>query len=574
MTAKRSQPQRIGFLLSLAAALCFLMLYGLAASDAQEKSEIGLAVPQFCGDREIEDGFFHANIYIDNEHTTTSRSYSAGKHEVRVEAVPASGEEGKWIVKEIKLLKGGAGEPTQRFTPNTAVATVSLDFPATSGNDWYMLRIAIDRCGTTAQKEVALAAVSEDCKDFDWEGSSIQFDGRFRLNKDGLAHGKTVLDPGTYKVRFHHPYLAPDSGDITTIHPNYTGLAKISRVEVYRPSPKRELVGTYPADEEGLATVTLDAGLWKENSVPDIKVYVEKLCDLRFATVEFFVGQVEIKAHFDEFKTEFEPAQPGMNLFKRDTIKIGPGSSIQLKSQGGIYLIKISVPQSGATAQLNIGIVITAEGRKFIEASTESTTKIEIKRMVIYKPPQPPPPPNVPPEYEPEPGSVIFKTPTLKVTDKQTNYMVSYDDKTGVTTVGVEEGEVEVTPTNSSLQPFTLAAKQQVQVTDSSVGAITSYSGSGGNTGRILLYVGISIVGLLALLGLFYFFRRHQRLAMPPALHPAGVNPAGWNAPPANVAPSVANNEASPKCPNPQCGKAALVGQEVCAFCGTRLMQK
>ncbi|MDT4968711.1 MAG: hypothetical protein QOJ64_3448 [Acidobacteriota bacterium] len=437
-------------------------------------------------------------------------------------------------------------------------------------NGWdYTLQIYLKHGGSLpgGEKEIGLAAVSEDCKDFDWEGSSIKFGSEFRLNKYGLAHGKTVLEPGEYKVSFHHPNLDPRA-----IGDKFIGLARISRVEVYRPFPKQEMVGTYPADENGVATVPLDAGLWRDNNVPYIKVYVEKLCDLRFATVEFFQGQVEVTEQFDSLPTEPRPAESGMNLFKNDTIKLSPGSSIQLKSQGGIYQINISVPQSGVTAQLNIGAFITAEGRKFIGLLTESTTRIEIKRLLVSKPSQPPPAPNVPPVWDPGPGPVIVTTSTVKVTHKQTNYMVSYDATTGVTTVAVEEGEVEVTPTNTSLQPFTLAANQQVQVTDRSVGAITSYSGAGSHTGRILLYIGIGLASMLILAALFYFFRRHHRLAMQPAYDPGGVNNGGWNPPSVNVAPGV--NQGSQRCRNPQCGKESPAGNEVCRHCGALLMQK
>jgi hypothetical protein len=129
---------------------------------------------------------------------------------------------------------------------------------------------------------------------------------------------------------------------------------------------------------------------------------------------------------------------------------------------------------------------------------------------------------------------------------------------------------VEITPTNASLKPVTLAANQQVEVTEKSVSAVTSYSGSGSKTGRVLLYVGIGVVSLLALVALLFFFRRQHRLAMQPAYFPTGVNPAGWNAPPANVAPPVVEN-VSQKCPNPQCGKDVPADKEFCGRCGTRL---
>lgn len=128
MNAKRSQPQIICFLLSLIAALCFLMLGGSAASNAQEKSDISIVVADVCGDKEIDkDGRFNADTYIDNQQITNyGLPYPPGQHELRVVTLPPSGEEGKYVVKEIKLLKGGVGQPTQRYTPNTAEAKVTF----------------------------------------------------------------------------------------------------------------------------------------------------------------------------------------------------------------------------------------------------------------------------------------------------------------------------------------------------------------------------------------------------------------------------------------------------------------
>lgn len=431
-----------------------------------------------------------------------------------------------------------------------------------------------------ARKEVAVTVASEDCKDFDWTGSKINFSPpggggipismiseypSVSLNKSGLAQSKTELRPGTYSLNFYVPHLS-DPED-----PLYTGAVKTSKVEVYRAFQKRELVGTYTADEKGSAAVTLAASLWKDNNVPYIRVYVEKLCDVRYATIEFFQGQVEVTENNEGVKPEPKPAQAGMDLFKNDTIKIAPGGSVQLKSQGGIYLIKMSVPKDAEPAQMNIGTVITADGRKFIEASTNNTAKIEITRVAVPKPPPPQPNTNELPEPLPEPMPVSVKTPTLKTTDKQTAYMVSYDKKTNTTTVGVEEGLVEITPTNSSLKPFTLVASQQVQVTEKSMSAITAYSGSGGNA-RILIYTSIGVAALLALFGLLYLFRRQRRAAMRPAFYPVAANPVGWAAPPANITPPPIDKPLQKRCPNSQCGKVVPAGKKFCTSCGTRLI--
>ena len=58
--------------------------------------------------------------------------------------------------------------------------------------------------------------------------------------------------------------------------------------------------------------------------------------------------------------------------------------------------------------------------------------------------------------------------------DKGTDFTFSHDDATGVTTVAVTEGLVEVTPVNPALAPFELGAGQQVTVSMTAAGAITA----------------------------------------------------------------------------------------------------
>ncbi|MDT5121306.1 MAG: hypothetical protein QOC96_788 [Acidobacteriota bacterium] len=602
MDARHSQQKSRRFLYLSASLVLSILVFegGAEVQKAERQVRVKVTAYGFCG----EGGVPLAGVEVNAGGSATTGadgsamiSVSPGKHNVTATAkgfnITGVGWHGSWVQED------GVELPPDAAGGYCSTRSVEAEFkgppenvaPSGDYDEELSVSLVCDRgCKETekqkenAAKEIALTAASEDCKDFDWSGSKISFSPpggggipismlsefpEFSLNKYGLAQNKTELRPGTYAVSFHHPSLETGAGGIPITKEEtekYIGLAKISKVEVYRAFQKRELVGTYPADEKGYATVTLDNSLWKDNNVPYVKVYVERLCDLRFATIEFFQGQVDVALNVEGFKSEPQPAQAGMELFKKDLIKIGPGSSVQLKSQGGIYLIRISVPKDAQPAHLNIGTVITAEGRKFIEASTDSTVNIEVQRVVVAPPPQPMPDNNA----LPEPMPVDVKTPTLTTTDKQTNYMVSYDEKTNTTTVGVEEGEVEITPTNSSLKPVTLAANQQVEVTEKSVSAITSYSGSGSKTGRVLLYVGIGVVSLLALVAMLFFFRRQHRLAMQPAYFPTGVNPAGWNAPTANVVPPVVEN-VSQKCPNPQCGKDVPADKEFCAHCGTRL---
>jgi hypothetical protein len=70
------------------------------------------------------------------------------------------------------------------------------------------------------------------------------------------------------------------------------------------------------------------------------------------------------------------------------------------------------------------------------------------------------------------------KTPTLTASTRGTVFSVRHDERTQLSTVAVEEGVVDVTPTNSSLRPFALGAGQQVQVAQNRVDPITSTAAS------------------------------------------------------------------------------------------------
>jgi hypothetical protein len=576
MSIKYPHRQRIYFLLSLTTTLCFLALVGSAVSEGQENQtdqffEIN-EITSRCRGTDLQGGMGYiipnefADVYLDGQPAQRFNRIPTGTHNLRVVAKPVQGQEGISVVEELRFFENDRDKPhvdsqtgvPQLWTPNVTEANVTFDLKAPT-----RVRITIERCYSAVnEKEVAVAAVSEDCKDFDWEDSKIEFGAdrpiplseldkwpTFSLNKFGLAQSDAGLRPGTqYSVKFSHPHLT------NTEDPLFSG-ARISKVEVYRAFPELTLINTYPADEAGLARVTLDDSLWKGNSTPYIKVYVEKLCDLGYATIEFFEGKIEVTENDSTTPPQPKPAQAGMTLFKNDTIETGPGSRVQLKTQGGIYIIKI-----GEGTRLNIGAVTTAAGRKFIEAEIKSG-KVQIKRVAIAKPSKPTP------DELAEPMPVVVKTQTATVTDKETSYTVSYDDKTSTTTIGVEEGAVEVTPTNSSLRSFTLTSDRQVQVTESSVGTITSYSAPGSNTSRILLYVGIGVVSLLTLAALLFFFRRQHRLAMRPAFYPVGVNPGAM----AGTGTPVVSPTVQRRCPNPQCGKDVPAGKKFCAHCGTRL---
>lgn len=548
MNVKRSQFQIIGFLLSLA-VVCYLMVDGPAASNAQEKSDVAIVVARVCDGREVDrDGRFDARTYIDNQQVTNydTLAYSPGPHEVRVVALSPPGEEGKYVVREIKLLKGGGGEPTQRFTPNTAEATVYVDFPPTSATDRYLLYIAIDTCGAATKqqtKKFRVSAVSADqCEKVDWQTVYAVFDRDGRVDKFqvGERGQERQLEQGTYQVSVEaFPYIERELFEVVVF-------------QDFQGAPPQVI--QYPA-QEGKARVNLEKGMWDGKLMPEIRLYIVGLCSGleigRVGTVSG-VSWIERPDAKDLLKV-----QPGYLVRSGEIFKTTSTGSLVLELDNG-YIVYVN-----PDTELKVSWAMRAAGRRLLENEI-AAGKIKIERREVATPPKS----NF--ASSPDTPGVSVKTPTATITDKETSYVVSFDKNRQVTTVGVEEGKVEVTPANSSLQPITLAANQQTQVTENNISPITAYTPEGGGkTGRTLLYIGVGLVGLLTLVALFFFFRRQHRLAWPHAFHPANVNPAGWNAP-ANVVPPVVN-QSPPKCPNPRCGRQAFAGKKFCAHCGTRL---
>ena len=155
------------------------------------------------------------------------------------------------------------------------------------------------------------------------------------------------------------------------------------------------------------------------------------------------------------------------------TIRTSSGGSIILESEHG-HLITIS-----EYTEVQTNLIMTANGREKLEAFIKMG-KIQIKRVIPERSSE-----------SSESNEMNVRTPVATITDKETLYMVSHDHMANLTSVGVEEGKVEVTPANTSLKPLTLGANQQLQVSESSVSAIIHYSGESARATGILLYVGI-----------------------------------------------------------------------------------
>jgi|GEM_PF-4667715 len=564
MDTKRSQLQMLGCLLSLAAVLCFLTLCGSAASDDQEKQEINLRLDEMnsrCHGTDLRGGMgVHfpnefADVYLDNQPLTDAyvNSRPAGTHNLRVVTKPVEGQQGLPVVEEIRfydndrekpLVDSRTGQP-QLWMPNVADANVTFNLETQTS-----VRITIERCASASnEKAFRVFPVSEEgCKDFDWKSLYLVFSRNqgttCDLNEAGVEKS---LDQGTYEVSLVHRYPASlaDRGGI--VQP---ALSKVVVSQTFKSSTHKL---EFLPDEAGKAKLNLEKGMWEGESVPEIRFYLIGLCGE--------VGQIEVvkgQAWIDL------PNSTSRKAAEQDTVNVGErirtfaGSSVELKTNNG-YLIKI-----GEKTKLEAGGLKTESGVRSLEWSiSEEGGNIQVIRLLDSAPSKSISGPTS------ATGGISVKTPTATISDKETNYTVTYDESSKVTTVGVEEGKVEVTPVNSSLQPVTLAANQQLQVAEKSISPITAYTpNGGGNTARILLYAGIGVATMLLLLAaIFLLYRRQHRVPAQPAPNQAGINPG-----------AVALRTDRPKavtaaqrCPNPQCGKEVPDGKQFCTHCGSRI---
>ena len=206
-----------------------------------------------------------------------------------------------------------------------------------------------------------------------------------------------------------------------------------------------------------------------------------------------------------------------------------------------------------ATLLLPDGSVVTIKGETTL---TDLYYKLLLQRGEIQTQLKP---------QDPNKPRFEIKTPTATVSVKGTTLTVGYDENSKTSRVSVEEGQVEVVPENSALKTVTLEKNQQVQVTEQNISTVTSVSSG---AGRVLLYVGIGLAGLLVLAGLFYFLSRQRRFATQPRTQPYyELYPMTTSAPAGVVAP--VPEFVAHKCP--RCAAEAHPGKKFCVVCGAQL---
>jgi hypothetical protein len=173
------------------------------------------------------------------------------------------------------------------------------------------------------------------------------------------------------------------------------------------------------------------------------------------ATIRAFHGDVSVRPAGGTFE---DLTTTGRQLREGDDISTGPDGTVTLTFSDGSTVV---VDQN---TQMNIGSFLRQRG----DVRVRVNLKIGKVAARVAK-------------SETSNPTFNVRTPNMTASDRGTAFTVRYDKQTQTTTVAVEEGTVDVTPENSSLQAVSLRAGQQVQVTQSEVGPIVAVNG--GTTG-------------------------------------------------------------------------------------------
>ncbi len=415
----------------------------------------------------------------------------------------------------------------------------------------------IQEKGTPEAKRFFVGVTTPDCKDPFFKNLEIRIRAvsavgtltqgetkitNFRVaqadSSDWVAAGEVELKPGTYWISVFLLGYMDTSVQEVEVEANFFSKGKFQ-------------AESHSSDVK----VILDDQIW-DNSVTSqsLKIKLTGNC----ADPDFFnlkvlavTGKVEIIGPGVNDKPREAKVNDSIFAFQTftSTIRTSSGGSIILESEHG-HLITIS-----EYTEVQTNLIMTANGREKLEAFIKRG-KIQIKRVIPERSSE-----------SSESNGINVRTPVATITDKETLYMVSHDHMANLTSVGVQEGKVEVTPVNTSLKPLTLGANQQLQVSESSVSAIIHYSGESARATGMLLYVAIgaaALVGLVVVAGIAFLFRRVNRPPVQPAFQQSGMK---VEATPANfMSPAVVSGEW--RCPNPQCGKLVPAGKKFCTACG------
>jgi hypothetical protein len=176
-----------------------------------------------------------------------------------------------------------------------------------------------------------------------------------------------------------------------------------------------------------------------------------------YAMIEDVAGSVQAR----DRSGAWIDASYGAKLDAGFELRTGPGSYVVLTFPAGArFTLK-------ELSHVAIGQILSRAGRariRILLRMGEAASKVKPKGAVQT-------------DFE-------IQMPTATASIRGTILTVRYDDKTATSSVSVEEGEVLVTPTNTSLQTVTLLPGQSVDVTNSKVGQVRSRTGTTVAAGR------------------------------------------------------------------------------------------
>ncbi|MFL6275477.1 MAG: FecR domain-containing protein [Blastocatellia bacterium] len=408
-------------------------------------------------------------------------------------------------------------------------------------------------------------------------GESLPNDGWPSSDKEDIATG--VVRTTTMGFRF------PSPTKFTTLHPT-------SR---YANGPDPNGGPKTPPDPNAPPTVDLyyvvgaHRGYWRNDRYQGERIVPEPQITLRW---RYEYSSNERLATVTRDGQELE-AQEGMELFETDRVRSAANCKMEVsitdQNQSPLAALAVSEATEFDILQLALG-----KPNRFDFALSAG----EIRSEVI-----------------PERGPTEFRisSPTAAASVAGTIFTTAYDAQAQASTVAVEKGAVLVTPANSSLQPVTLKAGQQVKVTQSNVGPVTNTPVSVIKfLSDRLVYVGIGAGALLLIVLLIVAVsRRKPRLPKqaggqqavdrqvpspsiqsPGPAQQAACDHCGVLLKPGKAfctacgAPRRQAGEAeavsvggagvglapvTARCPNPQCRQPLAHGKKFCTKCGARV---
>ncbi|MDT7778623.1 MAG: hypothetical protein QOC99_1135 [Acidobacteriota bacterium] len=397
-------------------------------------------------------------------------------------------------------------------------------------------------------RRVDVVLKSLECNKGSYKGYTIYMnDQKVEPDGDDLA-SNVPLKSGRYRVRISVP--------------GYPG-AKVASVSVYRPD--QEVYLQKSADAVGeLDDFTLEDDLWggaTSTKMPVIFLYMVGDCPASYEPPAQRLGAppqirvVAVEGQVTVFKDDHPEAESqavkGSMIEDQQVVYTRPGARVELvASDKRLFIL-------GGKTVVKFVIRKNPDGTWGITSDLRAAEQFTVRHVGYVKGGE---------GYE---WKVL--TPTATVTEKGTVYSVTYDENSKVTTVGVEQGQVTVTPANTTLKPFTLDEHKKADVSDSRVSAVVPYVMAEGQGGGLfdntLLLVGVGIAGLLVVLILpvaaYLIYRALRRTPPHPAYAPAGRE--------AGASPSARNAPASRRCPNQNCGHSTRAGKKFCPACGTTM---